>query len=245
VVFGGSAVWDLATGAAIALTLWAIAVAVFAMAKSWRLRMDHRVIEAAERFEPVDLTSVVKRYVPARQQTQKAAEEIAIARQVIDARRPRWRRAGIISGVVILCGASVAAFSIRQDLKTASTLPAAAAKPVVNLDALKDIQGVWGWRADYQQSCEENPQTISVASDGKKVSVSYAKPYHHGSRVTTSLDFDVVTTKPDELVLTKSDAPPTQASPTLVHFRFIDENAFAISWSNDAAGSSGTVARCR
>src|SRR6516164_4323810 len=111
------------------------------MAKSWRLRMDHRVIEAAERFEPVDLTSVIKRYVPARQQTQKAAEEIAIARQVIDARRPRWRRAGIISGVVILCGASVAAFSIRQDLKTASTLPAVAAKPVVNLDALKDIQG--------------------------------------------------------------------------------------------------------
>ena len=180
-VFGGSDVWDLATGAAIALTLWAIAVAAIAMAKSWRLRTDQRVIEAAERFEPVDLTSVVKRYVPPRQQTQRAAEEIAIARQVIDSRRPRWRRAGIVSGVVVLCGASVAAFSIRQDLQAGSTLPAAAAKPVVSLDALKDIQGVWGWRADSRQSCEENPQTISVASDGKKVSIQYAKPYHNGS----------------------------------------------------------------
>ena len=34
----------------VVLTLWAIVVAVLAMAKSWRLRMDHRVIEAAERF---------------------------------------------------------------------------------------------------------------------------------------------------------------------------------------------------
>jgi hypothetical protein len=244
VVFGGSAVWDLASGAAIALTLWAIAVVVIAVAKSWRLSVDHRVIEAAARFEPVDLTTVVKRYVPPQQQTQRAAEEMAIARQVIDARRPRWRRAGIISGVVMLCGVSVAAFSIQRDLNVASTLPVAA-KPVVSLNVLKDIQGVWGWRADFKQSCEENPQTISVAPDGKRVSVRYAKPYHHGSRVTTNLDFDVVTTKLDELVLVKSDAATsTQASPVQVHFRFIDANAFAMSWSNDAAASSGTVARC-
>ena len=244
-VFGDSGVWDLAAGAAIALTLWAIAIAVIAVAKSWRLSADHRVIEAAERFEAVDLSSVVKRYVPPQQQTQRAAEEMAIARQVIDARRPRWRRAGIISAVVMLCGVGASAFSIERDLR-ASPARSAAKKPAANLDALKDIQGVWGWRADFQQSCQENPQTISVAPDGKKVSVRYAKPYHHGSRVTTNVDFDVVATKPDELVLSRSDAASsTEASPIRVHFRFIDENAFAMSWSNDATASSGTIARCR
>ncbi len=44
-------------------------------------------------------------------------------------------------------------------------------------DVLKAVQGAWGWRADARQSCQDNPQTISLSPDGKILSVDYAKSY--------------------------------------------------------------------
>ena len=227
---------------AIALTAVAGAGAVIAMRKLRQFRADYRVIEAAERFERVDLTPVVKRYVPPELQSQKAAEEIAIAKQLIGARRPRWKRAAVVSGAVMLCGAAAASVAIHQDVKAAGTVQLAA-KPPPNVDALKDIQGVWGWKADFLQSCSENPQTISVAPDRKKLSVQYAKPYHNGQRTTTKLDFDVVSATSDTLVLSRSD--PARPSSAPIYFKFIDANAFTLSQSNDPLGSSGTIARCQ
>jgi hypothetical protein len=233
--------WNVLTGMAIALTLWGTACAIIGFAMSWRLRADYRVIEAAERFEVVDLSRVVKRYVPSEQQTQKAAEEMAIAKRVIDSRRPRWRRTALISAMLSLCGAGATVFALQRDLSAMSTAQLAA-KPARSLDAIKDVQGVWGWRADFLKSCEQNPQTISVASDGRKLSIRYAKPLQLTSGSATELDYDVMSVEPGVLVLIKTDPPAP--SPPRAYFRFIDHNSFAVSWSNYPAGSSGTIARC-
>jgi hypothetical protein len=240
-----SAPWAVLAGVAVALTVAAIAGTVISIWRLWRLRADYRVVEAAERFEMVDLTTVVKRYVPSELQSQKVAEEIAIVKEMIGSGRPRWKRAAIFSGTMMLCGAAAAAFSIHQDMKAAGTVQLAV-KPTVNLDALKDIQGVWGWKADFLQSCSENPQTISVTPDRNKLSIQYAKPYQNGRKTTTKLDFDVVSATPDMLVLSKSDpAMPTRPSSDQVYFKFIDANAFTLSHSNDPMGSSGMIARCQ
>jgi hypothetical protein len=237
--------WPALAAVAVALTLVAVVGTVIAGAISWRLRADYQIVEAAERFEAVDLTTVVKRYVPSELQSQKAAEEIVIAKRIIGARRPTWTRAAMISGLIMLFAAATASFSIHRYVTTAAAAPVAA-KPKLNLDTLKAIEGVWGFKADFLQSCEENPQTISVAADRKRLSLRYAKPYRNGPKMVETVDFNVLSATPDTLVLSKVDpAAPTGSSSVRVYFKFIDANTFVLTSSNDPEGSSGAIARCQ
>jgi hypothetical protein len=240
-----SAAWGVPATAALALTLAAFAGTVIALVLLRRFRIDSRVIEAAERFESVDLTSVVKRYVPSELQTHKSAEEIAVAKQVIAVRRPRWKRIAVISGIIMLCCAAAATFSTHWNLQAAAAARLAV-KPRLNLDVLTAIQGVWGWRADFLQSCSQNPQTVSVTPDRKKLSVRYAKPFQDGLTLVTNLDFDVVLAKPDSIVLSEAhSATPTSPRPPQVYIQFLDANTYSLSRSDAPMKSSGAVERCR
>lgn len=112
----------------------------------------------------------MKRYVPSEFQTQKASEEIAIVKEVLAHERPRAKRITIIAGVVTLCAAPAPAFLIHHNLR-AMDVAQLAAKPALNLDVLKAVQGVWGWRANAMQSCAKNPRTISLSADHTKVAI--------------------------------------------------------------------------
>jgi hypothetical protein len=236
-----SVAWGIWAAVAIALTLAAAAGTVVAVSRLWRFRRDSLVIAAAERFEAVNLTDVVKRHVPSELQTQNPTDEIAVAKQVIGVRRPHWQRIALASGLVMLCAATAATFSVHRNMQ-ASAAARLAAKPRLNLDVLKAVQGVWGWRADFLQSCAENPQTVVVASDRKKLSVRYAKPYQDGSKAITVLDFDVVSATPDTLVLAEpsSDTP----SPAQVYVNFLDANSYSLSRTDAPMRSSGAIERC-
>jgi hypothetical protein len=236
--------WSGLAVVALVLTLASFAATVLAVVTLWRLRRDSRVIEAAERFELVDLTTVVKRYVPSEDQTFRSAEEMAIARQVISARRPHWRRLAVVFGIALACCVAMASYSGQRQLQMMAAARLVA-KPLVNLDVLKDVQGVWGWRADFLESCPENPQTITVAPDRKTLSLRYAKPYRQGEKTITNLDFNVLSAKPDRLVLSLSDASrATNLPPTQVVIQFIDANTFSISRDESPLASSGTIVRC-
>lgn len=226
------------------LTLVALIGTVLGIASLYRLWRDFRVIEAAERLEAVNFSSVVRRRVPIGLRTQRMAEEIVIARQVMVAGWLRWRRLAVVFGVVMLCGAGATAFSIERNIKAIAQAQLET-KTRLNLDVLKVVQGVWGWRADAMQSCSENPQTISVGADRRTLLVRYAKPRQQGSETITNLNFDVVATKPDMLELTPSD-DALQSNPraSRVYLQFTDENDFVISRSDDPLRSSGTVVRC-
>lgn len=226
------------------LTLVALIGTVLGIASLYRLWKDFRVIDAAERLEAVNLSSVVRRRVPVGLRTQRMAEEIAIARQVMGARWLRWRRLAVVFGVVTLCSAATASFSIERNLKAIAQAQLET-KTRLNLDVLKVIQGVWGWRADAMRSCSENPQTISVGSDRRTLLVRYAKPRQQGSETITDLKFDVIATKPDMLELTPSDdAPQSDPRTSRVYLQFTDENDFVISRSDDPMRSSGAIMRC-
>jgi hypothetical protein len=216
---------------------------VFAITSLWRLRRDAQVIEAAESFEAVDLTTVVKRYVPAEHQTNRALIEMAIAKQVIAARRRRLTWMALTCGLVLVGGATASAFSIRRHLEMRAAA-SSVSTPRLDLNILTDIQGVWGWRADFLLSCEENPQTIDVTPDRKMLKLRYAKPNRQGSETLTELSFDVVAVMPDKLVLQWTN-PPSGGKPNPVEVQFIDANTMSWSPSNEAKVSSGTIERCR
>jgi hypothetical protein len=228
---------------ALAVTLGAAVGTVFAIASLWRLRQDARVIEAAQSFQAVDLTTVVKRYVPAEHQTNRALDEMAIAKQVIVARRPRQKWIAVAFALILVGGATATVFSLRRHLEMRAAA-SSVRTPRPDLIVLKNIQGVWGWRADFLLSCAENPQTIAVAPDRKTLTLYYAKPNRQGSETLTELSFDVVAVEPDKLVLQWTN-PPSGGKPSPVEVQFIGPNTMSWSSSNDAKVSSGTIERCR
>jgi hypothetical protein len=225
------------------LTLVAGLGTAFAITALWRLRRDARVIEAAENFQAVDLTTVVKRYVPAEDQTNRASGEMAIAKHVIAARRPRQTWMAVAFGLVLVGGATATVFALQRHLEMRAAADSAN-KLRLDLDVLKNIQGVWGWRADVLLSCAENPQTIEVAPDRRTLTLRYAKPNKQGSETLTGLSFDVVAVKPDQLVL-RWTGPPSGTTPSPVEVQFLDANTMSWSSSSDATVSSGTIERCR
>jgi hypothetical protein len=264
-------------GVAFALTLAGVVGTLLAVALLWRLQRDFHELDAAERFEAAHLSRVVQRYVPLELRTRIVGEEIALARQFMGAMRPRWRRIAVLSGVIMLCGATAAYVAVRRNqtavavaasrsvanpapilekpaqpapnlAKPAQPAPNLAkpaanlAKPAVNLDVLKTVQGVWGWRADALESCQENPQTISVTPDRKKLSVRYSKPFQNGAASVTNLDFDVVSTKPDVLVLSLPNA--STATRLVVTLQFLDADTFSLTRSDEPMKTSGTIVRC-
>jgi hypothetical protein len=238
----GDAAWGVLLSVASVLTLAAGVGTTLAVASIWQLRRDARTIAAAENFEAVDLTTVVKRYVPAEQQTNLAPEEIALAKQAVVARRPRLKWRAVISGVVLVGGAAVTALSTHRYLEATAHL---AIKPRLDLDVLRVIQGVWGFRSDYLQSCSENPQTIQVAPDRKTLTLRYAKPYELKSGTLTELNFDVVSVKPNMIGLLWTDPPASVVDkPTPFDVAFIDENTMSWSPSKVGTASSGAIERC-
>lgn len=203
------------------------------------------MIEAAESSKPVDLTAVVKRYVPAEHQTNVAKDEIAITKQVFVARRSRLKRVAVGLGMVLVCGAIATVFSAHRYSETMATARSAS-KPQFNLDVLKVIQGgAWGWRADFLESCSENSQTFQVTPDRKTLTMRYAKPYRSGSATITVETFDVVSVERNKLVLLRTDpAAFTVGKPAQVDVLFVDENTMIWSQSHSAMVSSGTIERC-
>lgn len=252
-------------GVAFALTLAGLAGTLLAVALLWRLRQDFRELAAADRFEAAHVSRVAQRYVPLELRTRIVGEEIALARQFMGAMWPRWRRIAVLSGVIMLCGATAAYVAVRRNQTAVAVARSVArpalnlekpapnpekpaqpapnlAKPAVTLDVLKTVQGVWGWRADALELCQENPQTISVTPDRKKLSVRYAKPYQNGVASITNLDFDIESAKPDVLVLSLPNA--STATRLVVTLQFLNADTFSLTRSDEPMKTSGTIVRC-
>lgn len=255
-------------GVACGVTILALAWLLFALAALWRLRQDYQVLDAAERLQAVDLTALVKTYVPPERQSHRLSEELPIVKAALGAKWPRWRRMAVIAGVVTLVTAASAAFLIDRNIQV-HTEPLAAApaelaqgapatketekvaptpvgtRPAVNLDVLQVIQGVWGARFDFLQSCSENPQTITVSPDRTKLSVHYAKPIWDGAQAAADFQFVVVSAQPDALVVALSDAPSLgNAVVRQMKIQFADANTYEVRTTKATVLGTGAVVRC-
>lgn len=224
--------------------LLAAAALVHCVQMLMRLRQHYRVVEAAERLEVVNLSHVVRLYVPREHQTNRGAEEMVLAKQGIEARRLPWRRRAFASAALTLAFAGLTTFLAHRPPPTTPVVPTMAkARPSV--DALAAIEGVWGWRANATQSCDENPQAISVSADHTKLSVRYSKPLG-GPGAPTKFDYDVVSKEPNMLVLAGPLSPdhPNARVPQ-VTIRFLDTNTYTANVSNRPFQSTGAVERCQ
>ena len=224
-VFAASAALVVAFLGAFGLLLGLIALA--------RMRRDLKAVQAAERFESVDLNSLVQKYLPAGQQSQKASQEIPLIKQAIAMRRPRSRRMVIVSGVLLLCAAVPVAHYLRH-LDIVAALRGQRPVGREYVDALSAIQGVWGWNADFEQSCQRNPQTVTVSPDHKTVSIDYAKPREPSAHLV----FAVVSTAPNVIVMKYLN------NSYMVNVRFLNPNAYVMSFDQLPLASTGSIVRC-
>jgi hypothetical protein len=233
-----AALIGLAGGASVA-TLLALAGTLLSIASLWRLRTHYILAEAAERSEMVGLSAIVQKYVPGEQQSHKTSEEIAIVKQVISLRWNRWKWAAIVLGALMLFSAATTAYLTRRNLEyVAKAGPAVQPRP--NLDAARTLQGVWGWRADYEQSCSQNPQTISVSPDGKMVSLDYAKPHQSQQH----FEYAVVSLRPNVIELRGLNAP-ANANQVVLTITFQDANTLLLTNSAQPLAAYGVIERCR
>jgi hypothetical protein len=234
-----AALSGLAVGASVA-TVLALAGILLSIASLWRLRTHYKLTEAAERSEMVGLSAIVQRYVPGELQSHKTAEEIAIVKQVICLRWARWKWAAIVLGALMLLSAATTAYLTRRNLELQAKATPVVRAPL-NLDAARTLRGLWGWRADYQQSCSQNPQTISVSLDGKTVSLDYAKPY----RAQQHYEYAVVSLRPNVIELTAlHPATTANARQAVLTITFQDANTFLLTNSAQPLAAYGVIERC-
>ena len=228
-------------GMSFALLLLGVAGALFSVGSLIRLRQHYRVVEAAERMEGVSLNYVVRRYVPRKLRTHRRVEEMQLAKQFIDARRPGWKLWAMASAALVVCSGIATVFFAHLNLRAAPATEVAA-RSSMRGDALTMIRGVWGWRADFAQSCAENPQSISVSPDHKKLLVHYAKPLATGS----DFNFDIVSTQSDTIVLEAADpAGVPRAHPVQVSIKFLNENEYVANNNGRQMVTTGVIERCR
>ncbi len=223
----------------------------FAVAALWRMRQEARLIEAAERFQPIDLTDIVKKYVPAERQSHRLSEEIPIAKAAIGARWPRHKWTAILAALVMLASATAASILIHRNLKsdkemaqdtTQEPVQPVVAKPTVSLDVLKAVQGVWGLKFDFLQSCEQNPEMVMVSPDRKKLLVHYVKPAADGTVV--DINYDVVATQPNLLILANAADDTSNNNRSLVYMTFTNADTYDMRIGEDPLAPANVVVRC-
>ena len=236
-----SIAWSSPTGWVLLVTLLTLAGALLSVMSLWRLRNHYRTAEAAERLEAVDLSSIVRKYVPGELWSQKASEEIPLIKQIIGLRWQRWKRMAIAFGALALCSAAATSYLIRRHPET-FRFNAPAAQGLPTFDVLKAVQGAWGWRADALQSCADNPQTISLSPDGKTLSVDYAKPYWN----RLHFEYAVVSSRSNQLVLQSlNSAPSGKLDPPTMTINFQDPNTFLLTRTDQPLATPGAIERCQ
>jgi hypothetical protein len=233
-------------GATTALALLAFGVTVLGIHALWRLRRDRLTLQAAQRFEAVDMTTVVKRHVPGDLQSNRADQEFILVGQSIARKVPRWIRVVVLSNVVTLSAGSVSWILIDRNWQhiVAAQLAEQAPKPV---DALKAIAGVWGWRFEFLQSCSQNAHTIAVTDGNKRLSVQYTKPLWDGSQEVSQLEYTIVGVEPNKLVLESARYPKQidpRRPPTKWYFMFSNADTYRIGRS-DESRTTGDIVRCQ
>lgn len=229
-----AAALSVPAGVSFGLLLLGAAGAAYSLWSLSRLRQHYRLVEAAERQPAVGLRYVVRRYVPRALRSHQRAEEILLAKQIIEARRTKWKRRAMASALLVACSVGTTIFLVHRNLPAMTP-----SGKVLPSDPLTAIAGVWGWRADSSRSCTENPQVISVSSDRKRVSTHYAKRIQIG----THWDYDVSMQQPGMLVL--SLPVGSSPRPISISIKFLDADTFIATSSERPLETTGAIERCK
>jgi hypothetical protein len=207
----------------------------------YRLRRDRQWAEAAERHERVDLQYLIKKHVPLDRMTEMPTTELPIAKQNIARLLRQWTR--IFAAATGLCfvGGILVTIAIRHELASARIEAArrAAAPPIraAQVNPLVDIVGTWGTPYDFAKSCSQNPRTIRVLDEGRRIVGTFDRP--PGAAIPQSFEFLVAGTQKNEILLS---VPNVQR----MGLKLIldDKNTYHMTRSDRPLAVFDIVARC-
>jgi hypothetical protein len=222
--------------------------AITSFARIFRLRRDAKWIEAAERYEHVDLQYLSKRYVPLDQMTGLPTTEMPIMKGNVAAYLGFWWRLfGVSMALCIIAGAFVI-IGIEREL-AAARLEAerrAAGPPekVASVNPLADILGVWGTPFDFERSCAQNPRTITLADGGRRLVMQFAKPL---GGIPQTLEFAIVDVQANAIFLKDSDnhiPADGLGLPLRIKIVLDDKNTYRASRSDLPTQTGPIIGRC-
>jgi hypothetical protein len=222
-------------------TVVMVAGAVAAITILGRLRSDLKTVQAAERHELVNLSLVVMKHVPEDLRTGQVTDEILVVKEQIGRKRSYWRKAGCALVVLAVVAGGLSYATIRHSIAVAKAF---AADEDLSKEVIGLIQGVWGWKYDFERSCGENPHTITVSGD--KLTVTTRNPHWNGKKYVQSDDFSILARNRRGLTLGMVGASPPADQPERVtwDFVFLDRDTYYVRRSDVPVATTGAIIRC-
>ena len=191
------------TIAALIFLLTALIATTVSAVVLYRLRRDRQWAEAAERHERVDLQYLMKKHVPRDRMTGMPTTELPIAKQNIARLLRLWKRIIAASTALCIVGVILVTVGIRHELSSGRI--EAAPKRAASVNPLVDIVGTWGTPYDFAYSCSQNPRTMRLLDEGRRIVGTFDKS--PGAAIPQSFEFLVAGTQKNEILLSVPNAP--------------------------------------
>jgi hypothetical protein len=245
--------WWVAALTISALTLVALVVVIIFVFQLLRLGRDKKLIEAAERYERVDLQYLMKRYVPLELRNERLRDEIPIAKDQIGRSIAYWKiNSSIVLAITVLLVIS-GVLVLRQDILAAPSLQVEAELP---LDAFGLLSGVWGWKYDFERSCSKNTHRIIVSDRRDRITVTFTQPLWDRGKLVQSWQYIVLGQRKRGLDLTlvapegrpdpsRGDFVPLPSDKdTRWEFTLDDKDTYHVRRVDQPSTAVGPIVRC-
>jgi hypothetical protein len=191
------------TIAALIFLLTALIATTVSAVVLYRLRRDRLWAEAAERHVRVDLQYLMKKHVPLDRMTGMPTTELPIAKQNIARLLRLWKR--IIAASIALCIVGFIPVTVGIQHELSSSRIEVAPKRAASVNPMVDIVGTWGTPYNFAYSCSQNPRTIRVLDEGRRIVATFDKS--PGAAIPQSVEFLVAGTQKNEILLSVPNAP--------------------------------------
>ena len=185
------------TIAALIFLLTALIATTVSAVVLYRLRRDRQWAEAAERHVRVDLQYLMKKHVSRDCMTGMPTTELPIAKQNIARLLRLWKWIIAASTALCIVGVILVTVGIRHELS--SDRIEAAPKRAASVNPMADIVGTWGTPYDFAYSCSQNPFTIRLLDEGRRIVGTYDKSL--GAAIPQSFELVAVGTQKNEIIL--------------------------------------------
>ena len=233
--------FPIMTIAALVFLLTALIATTVSAVVLYRLRRDRQWAEAAERHERVDLQYLMKKHVQLDLRTEMPTTELPIAKQNIARLLRLWKRIIAASTALCIVGVILVTVGIRHDLSSSRIEAArrAAAPPIraAQVNPLVDIVGTWGTPYDFAKSCSQNPHTMRLLDEGRRIAVTFDKS--PGAAMPQSFEWLVVGTQKNEIILSVPNEPRME-----LKFILDDKDTYHMTRSDRPMAIFDIVARC-
>ena len=195
--------FPITTFAALIFLLTTLIAATVSAVALYRLRRDRQWAEAAERHVRVDLQYLMKKHVPLNRMTGMPTTELPIAKQNIARLLRLWKRIIAASTALCIVGVILVTVGIRHDLSSGWT--EAPPKRAASVNPMADIVGTWGTPYDFAFSCSQNPFTMRLLDEGRRIVGMFDKS--PGAATPQSFEWLVVGTQKNEIALSVPNEP--------------------------------------